>query len=174
MNSFWLKIVILGVICVGLVVLVKQVKPKLQPETKNFYDVVAKRDEKLRAKPQPIEEPQPEPQAQQPVTQEPTPAVEQVVPEVPTEQQAPPFKPLSEIDELEAERLFNQAMQFRHIGSLPMTSYKTMVDACREIIQRFPGSEYAWKAKRMLADIPEQYRERFKITPEEIDLGNYK
>jgi hypothetical protein len=48
-----------------------------------------------------------------------------------------------------------------------------MVDACRQIMQKFPGSEFDYKARRMLADIPQRYRERYKITEEEIDLTRF-
>ena len=66
-----------------------------------------------------------------------------------------------------------QMLQHRKIGRLPGTGYKTMVDCCRQIIEKFPGSAYSYKAKRMLADIPEHYRRRYKITDEEIDLSSY-
>ena len=35
-------------------------------------------------------------------------------------------------------------------------------------------SEYAFYAKRALADLPERYRKMYNITKEEIDLGNFK
>ena len=57
------------------------------------------------------------------------------------------------------------------MGRLPGVSYGAMVQYCREIIERYPGSEYAYKAKRMLADIPAEQRERFHITDDEINLN---
>ncbi|GAH73201.1 unnamed protein product [marine sediment metagenome] len=62
----------------------------------------------------------------------------------------------------------------RKMGRLPVLGYKKMVDACREIIERWPNSEYAFKAKRMLADIPARYRRQYGITEEEIDIGDWK
>jgi type IV secretory pathway VirB10-like protein len=182
MDSFWVKIGILIAVCVGLVVLVKHVKaPKIGMDTPNFYEVTQERDKKLRAEPVPVEPAKTEAQApaqpqsqQQPAEQPQQPAVQEAAPQVAAEPQTPAFKELSEEDSIEAEKIFNQAVQFSHIGHLPGPGYKTMVDGCRELIQRFPGSEYAWKAKRMLKDMPEQYRERYHITPEEIDLGNFK
>ena len=172
MNSFWLKIAVLGMVCVGLVMVVKYVKtPKLEMETKSFYEATEKRDKELRAEPQPIE---PVKEQQLPTAKEQTPPVEQIAPEAPAQQAAPAFKQLSEEEAIEAEKLFNEAVPFSHIGHLPVTGYKTMVDLCRQIIEKFPGSEYAWKAKRMLKEMPERFRERYKITEEEIDLGNYK
>ncbi len=66
------------------------------------------------------------------------------------------------------------ALAERKMARLPGMTYKRMVDYCRQIIQKWPGSEYAFKAKRMLADIPERYHQMYHITKEEIDLGNLK
>lgn len=100
------------------------------------------------------------------------------VPGRPTEaagpQPKPQFKELSIEDEVQAQKLFEMAMFHRKSGRLPVMSYKKMVGYCREIIERWPDSEYAFKAKRMLADIPERYRKMYDITEEEIDLGNLK
>jgi uncharacterized protein YutE (UPF0331/DUF86 family) len=83
------------------------------------------------------------------------------------------FKELSEEEQAEAERLLEWAIQTRKMGRLPGVSYQQTVDTCREIIKRFGGSEYDYKARRILADIPEQYRSQYKITNEEIDLTEW-
>ena len=159
MNTFWLKIAALVVVVIGLIILVNVLshsdQPKPQPKT--FYDVTEEDDRRLRAEPE-FEDIK---QANQPPTVEPRP------------QPVPKFKQLSEIDSIEAERLFEFAMQQRKIGRLPGTGFKPMVDACRQIIQKFPGSEFDYKARRMLADIPQRYRERYKITKEETDLTGF-
>jgi len=160
MNTFWLKIAALVVVVIGLIILVNvfwtsESEPRPQPKT--FYDVAEEDDSRLRAEPK-FEDIK---QANQPPAPEPGP------------QPVPKFKQLSEIDYIEAERLFEFAIQQRKIGRLPVTGFKPMVDACREIIQRFPGSEFDYKARRMLADIPQRYRERYKITAEEIDLTRF-
>jgi len=176
MDSFWVKIAVFGLIGVGLVVLVNKIHlPKM--ETKNVYDINAERAKRLRQEPEPIESvEQTKPADQQAATaaEANQPVVETVPAPAETQAAAPKFRQLSEEEELEAEMLFEKAMPFAHIGHLPMMGYKTMVDTCRQIIQKFPDSEYAWKAKRMLKDMPERYREAYHITPEEIDLGNYK
>ena len=151
MNTFWLKTAGLVVVVGGLIILVNvlstpESEPK--PEPKTFYDVIEEDDKRLRAEPK-FEDIN---QAPQPV---------------------PEFKELTEIESVEAERLFEFAVQQRKIGRLPTTGFKPMVDACREIIRRFPGSEFDYKARRMLADIPQRYRERYKITEEEIDLTRF-
>ncbi len=165
MSTFWLKIAGLGVVVVGLIILVNALLPsetEPEPEPKTFWDQVEEDDKRLRA----------DPQFKEPQKSEPS-----VLPGNETNTVQPPkpqFRELSEIESIDAEKLFETAVQFRKIGRLPGPRYKTMVDCCRQIIQRYPGSEYAFKAKRMLADIPERYRERYKITDEEIDLGNLK
>jgi hypothetical protein len=83
------------------------------------------------------------------------------------------FKKLEIEEEAAAQQLFEMALASRKMGRLPVLTYGQMVDYCRQIIQRFPGSEYDFKARRMLADIPEQYRDQYKITPEEIDLSKW-
>lgn len=171
MNTFWLKIAGLGVVVVGLIILVNVLsssKTEPEPEPKTFWDQVEEDDKRLRADPQ-FKEPPETNATVQPSNQ--NQIVEQPKPVQPPK---PQFRELSEIESIDAEKLFETAVQFRKIGRLPGPRYKTMVDCCRQIIQRYPGSEYAFKAKRMLADIPERYRERYKITDEEIDLGNLK
>jgi type IV secretory pathway VirB10-like protein len=173
MNTFWLKIAGIAVAVLGVIILISvfsSPKPEPQPQVpeKTFWDQVEEDDKSLRAEPQykqPAGAVAPAPLTDTNQT------AEQVVPVEPTK---PQFRELSEIEDIDAEQLFNNALQFRKIGRLPGPSYKIMVDTCRQIIQKYPGSEWAWKAKRMLADIPEHYRDRYKITEEEIDLGDFK
>ena len=47
---------------------------------------------------------------------------------------------------------------------------KLNVDYCREIIEKYPDSSYAPRARRMLRDIPRRYRKLYKITDEEMGL----
>ena len=155
MNTFWLKMAVLAVVVVGLIILVNvfypsESEPKSEPKT--VYDVWERDDERLRA----------EPEAEQPPETE-----QQVVKQV---EQQPPFKELSLEDEVRAKQLFEWALNQRKMGRLPVMGYKNMVDACREIIEKYPDSEYAFKARRMLRDIPERYRERYNITDEEMGI----
>jgi hypothetical protein len=163
MNTFWLKIAGLAIVVIGLIILVNVFstsKSEPKPEPKTVYDVWEEDDRRLRAEPEYVEPPKTE--------QAPSPPAKQAA-ELPK----PKFKELSEIEEVQAQRLFEYALQQRKIGRLPVTGFKPMVDACREIIQKFPGSEFDYKARRMLGDIPERYRERYKITEEEIDLSRF-
>jgi hypothetical protein len=189
MNTFWLKIAALAVVVVVVIVLIgvfsssKRSRPTAEsaaePEAKpkTFYDQVEKDKEKFLAEPQPVEE-------QVREQNQPT-IIVNVVQSVVVEEQGralvqPPakptqlyFRPLSEIDKIEAERLLNVAVPGRSIGRLPMTGFKLMVDCCRQIISKWPDSWYAYRAKQMLIDMPERFRERYKITQEELDISKF-
>jgi hypothetical protein len=179
MNTFWLKIAALAVVVVVVIVLIgvfsssERSRPAAEsakePETKpkTFYDQVEKDKEKFLAEPQPVKEQVRE--QNQPADNQ-TPA-EPVRPAVKPAQLY--FRPLSEIDKIEAERLLNVAVPGRSIGRLPMTGFKLMVDTCRQIISKWPDSWYAYRAKQMLIDMPTRFRERYKITKEELDISEF-
>jgi hypothetical protein len=164
MNTFWLKAAVVAVVVVGSIVVVIAFLPKSgpKPEPKTVYDIWEQDDKRLRADPQPKEPPEPT-ESQQPGNDGQT-----------TEPTKPQFRELSEMERIDAERLFNVAIQHRKMGRLQGIGLRTMVDCCRQIIEKYPDSEYAFKAKRMLADIPERFRPRYNITEEEIDLGDWK
>jgi len=136
-------------------------KKKTESE-KTFYDIAAEDDARLRAEPKPK-------QAQPTETARTQDRIQQTQAQ-PTKQ----FRQLTIEEDVEAQRLLEWAIQSRKMGRLPAISYKQTVDTCRQIIKQFPDTEYEFKAKRILADIPEQYRSRYNITEEEIDLGNLK
>ena len=85
----------------------------------------------------------------------------------------PRSEELDEIDKIEAERLLNIAVPGLDIGKLPITGYKLMMDNCRRIIERWPDSWYAYKSKQMMAELPDRYQKRYKVTPEEMDVSMY-
>ncbi len=163
MNTFWLKIAGVAVLVVGVIFLKSVFLPGTDSEPKEpqktVYDQWEEDDKRLRAEPQ-YNEP--------PAT---TPSVQQTRPVAPPK---PEFKKLNEIEEIQAQRLFEAAITARKMGRLPgiRLGYKNMVDHCREIIRKWPDSEYAFNAKRLLADIPQRYHKMYNITKEEIDLGN--
>lgn len=170
MNTFWLKVAG-GVIAIVILIVVLNayfIKPASKPQggQKTVYDVWEKDDKRLRADAQ-FKEPPTSPN--QPVSQQP-------VQQLPTgvEPPKPQFKELTEEERIEAERLYEMALTERKMGRLPVMTYKKMVDYCREIIHKWPDSEYAFKAKRLLADLPERFHQMYNITKEEIDLGNFK
>jgi type IV secretory pathway VirB10-like protein len=167
--NIWFKIAIVIAVVVVLIVLVGKFLPSgqkspPQPE-KTYYDVIREDDKRLRAEPNIKDAIASKPPAPvQPAQQNEA----QPVAEVKLK-----FNELSQEEQVDAERLFEMALTSRKMGRLPVITYGQMVDYCRQIIQRFPGSEFDFKARRMLADIPEQYRSQYKITPEEIDLSKW-
>ena len=182
MNTFWLKIagvvvaVVVGIVLVSMFIPGGPQEP--QPPEKTFYDQAEQDKKKFLAEPQALDSSQQEPSPQQvPAAQEPQTAAEQAQPAVEPPKPAGPatlyFNELSEIDGIEAERLLNVAVPGRSIGRLPMTGFKLMVDSCRQIIQRWPDSWYAFRAKQMLVDMPERYRRNYNITEEELDVSRF-
>jgi len=177
MNTFWLKIMGLAVLAVAVIIVIsvftsgtdsQPPEPEPKEPQKTVYDQWEEDDKRLRAEPQYIAPSN----ANVPAQQDSKTAL-QTAPVVPPK---PVFKPLNEIEEIQAQRLFEAAMTERKMGRLPgvKLGYKNMVEHCREIIRRWPDSKYAFDAKRMLADIPERYHKMYNITKEETDLGNFK
>ncbi len=166
MNAFWLKIRNLAVVIAGLIFLMtaissckKEPAPEPEPEAKprTYEEQIRADDKRLRAEPVPKQLPSAKQAVEKP-------------------QPIPQFKELGPEDMVEAERLFEMALAERKMGRLPgvKLGYKNMVEHCRGIIRSWPESEYAFKAKRMLRDIPQRYKEMYNITEEETDLGNLK
>jgi len=189
MDTFWLKILLFAVLVVGVIVFIGFLTSGTKEPEKTFYDQVEEDKQEFLAEPKPLKEQQTTPETTQETTEEtaqipqesleaedketvePAPPVQQQV-----EQPEPAvlyFKPLSEIDQIEAEKLLNVAVPGRSIGRLPMTGFSLMVPNCRQIIERWPDSRYAYQAKRLLADLPERYKMRYKITKEEMDVSMF-
>ena len=160
MNTFWLKIVIFAVIVVGLVVLVKTLSPKVEEAMdfdKQSEQLARAQEEKLQAELAEAEAKAKQARAAQPAT-------------LPRASQ-----PISdEIDQLgqniQAQRLYQMAeVEFR-IARKPLMSFKRCVDYCRQIINKFPDSAEAAKARVLLRKMPARERERWKVTDEEMGL----
>jgi hypothetical protein len=78
------------------------------------------------------------------------------------------FKEMTEDEKAGAGQQFEVAIKEREMARLPGLGYGRMVEACRNIIERYPGTEYDFKARRMLAEVPRNQWERFHITEQEI------
>jgi hypothetical protein len=152
MNAVWLKIAAVIVLVVLAVLLIHRIaiyKPKPAEPVKTLGDTFREDDKRLRAEPNvPV----------QPMAEQQAPAAQQ-----------PRFKELTEEENAGASQLFELAIAQRKMGRLPGMHYGAMVQYCRQIIEKYPGSEYAYKAKRILADIPESERTRYHITDDEIN-----
>jgi hypothetical protein len=184
MNTFWLKVAAAAVLIVGVIILINAFSPsgskpapEEQPKPKTFYDVAERDREKFLSRPKAADRTKQEPETSMPrpgeeaKTQESTSAAQRVrkTPETVTMY----FTELSEIEQIEAERLLNIAVPGRSMGRLPATGYNLMVESCRQIIRRWPDSWYAYRAKEMLADMPERFRGRYNITEQELDLSRF-
>jgi len=94
----------------------------------------------------------------------------------PAAQPEPPQPQIEEIEELQqnlqAQRLYQWAETEFKIARKPLMSYKRCVDFCREIIQRWPDSAEAAKARVLLRKIVVSHRQRYNITDEEMGISN--
>jgi len=166
-------------------------KPEPAPaeKDKTFYDM-ADRDKQFGEEPKPVETPeggslpqpgdQPQAPPQQPVGQpsEPVqpPAAQAsgvILPSSITQPTTLHFIPLDETEDVAAQQLMPWAVAGRSLGRLPMMQYGPMVKACRDILQRWPDSWYAFRAKQMLEEISERYAANYNITPQELDISRF-
>ena len=88
----------------------------------------------------------------------------------------PPQPQLDEMEQLkqniEASRLYQWAETEFKIARKPLMSYKRCVNFCRQIIQKWPDSAEAAKARVLLRRVPERYRKQYNITDEEMGTSN--
>jgi type IV secretory pathway VirB10-like protein len=178
MNTFWLKVAAAAVLVVVVIILINvfspsesKPEPEPKPKSKTFYDVAAQDREKFLKEPKPAEPTEEKPPVPEPQPPQQTPTARQAP--KPPETVTMYFTELSEIEQIEAERLLNVAVPGRSMGRLPTTGYNLMVESCRQILRRWPDSWYAYRAKQMLADMPERFRTRYRITEEELDLSRF-
>lgn len=134
---------------------------KIETSPKTIYEQWEEDDKRLRAQPELVEAPKQVSPAQQPAEPQ------------PVETRQPEFKKLSPEEEVQAQQKWEWVLNQRKIGRLPAMGYKQVVDTCREIIQRWPESKYAFLTKRTLTDLPERYQKMYDITEEEMDVGNF-
>ena len=140
---------------------------------KQFLEEPKKIDEQKPKQPQ---EPAPQPQAQQPTQTPIQPAGRTPGVVLPSDIKKPTtlyFKPLGEIEDIQAQELLPYATAGRSIGRLPILQYGLMVKACRQIEQRWPDSWYAFRAKQMLEEIAERYAANYKITEQELNISRF-
>jgi hypothetical protein len=175
MDTFWLKIVGFAILVVGVIVLIGFLTSGTKEPEKTFYDQVEEDKQRFLAEPQPLEEQVTTQVPEQKQGVESKEVAESVPPAQKQVEEPKPtvlyFKPLSEIEQIEAKRLLSVAVPGRSIGRLPMTGFNLMVPNCRQIIKRWPESQYAYQAKRLLADLPPRYQTRYNVTKEEIDIS---
>jgi outer membrane protein assembly factor BamD (BamD/ComL family) len=149
MDNFWVKAAIVVVVAVAVFVAINKYKGSKKQEPakpdKTVEDMWREDEKRLRAEPN-------------------------VAPATEAAQSKPiQFKELTEEQRAGAEQLFEWAIKCREMARLPGAGgYVRMVEACRNIIERYPGSEFDYKARRMLGEVPRDQWERYKITEKEI------
>jgi hypothetical protein len=160
MNTFWLKLAAVVVLIVVVIVVISRFtgskqgqQEQLAKQEKTVGDVWREDEKRLRAEP----------------NVSPASGIEQVTSARPTEEPATKFRQLTEEEQAGAEQLFEMAIAQRKMARLPGMSYGQMVNYCRQIIERYPGSEFEYKARRMLGEVPREQWERYRITKQEID-----
>jgi len=160
MNTFWVRIVTLGVVVLGLVVLVNVFSSsEPEPKPKTIYDVWEEDDKRMQSPPGTEE-----PDRPTTTTESDKPTAGRVEPTDPPLQ----FKELSLEDEIQAQKLFEMVKFSRKSGRLPVMTHKRTVEYCREIIKRWPESEYAYKARRELRSLPQRILDMYNVTDEEM------
>lgn len=186
MNTFWLKIMGLAVLAVAVIIMISVFtsgtdsqprEPEPKKPQKTFYDQAEEDKQRFLTEPKALDSQSQIPTTEQAPTIENQTTVQSVPPAVVPPKPAQPvilyFKELGEIEQIEASRLLNVAVPGRSIGRLPMTGFKLMVDNCRTIISRWPQSSFAYRAKLMLADMPERYQKRYNVTEKEKDISMF-
>ena len=195
MNTLWLKI---AAVAIGVLILVviaanfmggekpTPAAPGPAAETKTVYDQFKEDDKRLNAPIQSPNQPSPPAQAQtaqqlaasgpavaQPPSAAPGQAVAQAPVTQPQPQGQPKFKPIGEEQQVRADELWQRVLVGRKMGRLPIIPYGDMVRYCRQILREYPGTEYAYKAKRALADIPDYAQKQYNVTQQELDVSGF-
>ncbi len=192
MNTIWLKIA--GGTIVVLVIIIavasftgggsssSSPEPATSPEPKTFHDTVEQdRQNHPVVPPAPIEE---ETVAATATTTPAAPPVNTVPVTAPQSEPQPQpetpkvvyVKPLSETDEMQAQQLLSWAGTNLSIGKLPIMQYGQAVRSCKEVIQRWPESWYAYQAKRILIEIANfssSYRKQYRLTDDLLDVSQF-
>lgn len=77
------------------------------------------------------------------------------------------YRQLTPEEEVQAQRILQKAQMFR--GShTRLGQSRRVVEACREVIEKYPGTIYEEQAKEILRSVPERHRKKLGITEEEI------
>jgi len=185
MNTIWLKMAAVAVAIVVVLILGSRFladKPESGPSpaarqttdgAKTVYDSFERDDQEFGVDGQSAEEQAAE-ETTPPTAQTTEPQESASAEQAPAAQASEPtFEKLSIEEEVQAQKLHSMALEERKRSRLPMMTPKLMVDYCREIIQKWPSSEYAFQAKRMLADIPDRYKKMYNVTDQETDVSSF-
>ena len=167
MDDFWSKIVkiiiIAAVIVTGILIFnsIKNKEPK--PPQRTFQDQIADDDAKHRAEPKPSLPIKEDNNGQSTQDQ----AADQKTEEarVPVKIE---FKKLNEAENIQAEKIFEMALTTFKTGRLPGMTFKQCADYCKQNIEKYPGTKWDYKARRLMADIPKRYWKQYDIKEEDV------
>ena len=179
MSGVWVKIAIFAILVVGVIVGISVLSPGEKPPPQGpqtYQEHVARDREKFAIdyENQSLPESRARPAADEPSGQPQTPAAQSPALQQPAPERLK-FVELEIEDQMQAERLYQMAMNERSMGRLPgVGKYRRMVEYCKQVIKQYPGTVYAYRAKQMMADIPREYQEQFGVTAEELDLSEFK
>ena len=162
MNNFWVKIVIFGIIVAGLIVMVNFLS-----NTKSHTVSEPESAEKVEniAPPEPVSQPE----VKQPVAEQPVQTPDTDKPVVQQPEQIPQIDEDSP-ENIDAQRLYSMAEFESKLARKPMMTYYKMVNYCRQILEKYPNTIYAEKARALLRKMPEHERSKYNITDKELGL----
>jgi len=166
MKAFWLKMALLCVLALGLVVLVNvfpsRQEPAAQTQQPDRREQTSQTTEELQQARREREKRRQQSKAQ-------TAQQQQALPE--QQKQQPPARQTQQQQlNPQAEMLYQLAVKHEKMAHLPMMTFKKPVDYCREILERYPNSPQAPKARKLLREMPERYRKMYNITDEEMGI----
>jgi hypothetical protein len=78
--------------------------------------------------------------------------------------------PLQMGSDIQAETLYNHAKSFLKGSRTTSLTAGSGVPLARQILQQYPNTEWAPKARALLRDLPDDLKTRFNITNEEMGL----
>ncbi len=78
---------------------------------------------------------------------------------------------LAEEEKFEAEKLLTYTRDlFMKLAKKRGLTYTQGVDFCRQLMKKYPGTSYAQQARELLRQVPENQRQRYGITDQELGL----
>jgi outer membrane protein assembly factor BamD (BamD/ComL family) len=72
-------------------------------------------------------------------------------------------------EQIDAGKRLEYAKMFINV-SRKITTPRNGIKTCREILEKYPNTEYSEKARMLLREVPERFRKRYGITNEEMGL----
>ena len=74
-------------------------------------------------------------------------------------------------DDYEAQKLLANASAFLKIGNrLPNHMYRDPIEWCRTVMKNYPNTKYAQQAQMLLRNVPQEHRQQYNLTDQELGL----